>query len=69
MDLKTATIITIIGISIHFVLVLFGNLGFRYLYQISPYLHTAYYMLSSLFLHGSIILFLAVFYSKQKDIT
>jgi hypothetical protein len=69
MDLKTATIIAIIGISIHFIWVVIGSFSFRYLYQISPYLQQAFWVLGYIFLHGSLILFLAVFYSKQKDST
>jgi hypothetical protein len=75
MNIKTATRIAIIGISIHFVLALFNVYGMRYLYQTRRYLPIvqhlpkALWALSYIILNGSIILFLAVFYSKQKDST
>ncbi|MCP4608014.1 MAG: hypothetical protein GY845_04795 [Planctomycetes bacterium] len=67
MSMKTATLIALIGIIVHFCI---GNLYMfvaAHVYRISPLLGRAVYMFSSMVLHGSIILFLAVFYSKQKE--
>ena len=67
MSLKTATLIALIGIILHFCI---GNLymfGAVHIYQISPVLGRTVSMFSSMILHGSIILFLAVFYFKQKE--
>ncbi|MHC4654929.1 MAG: hypothetical protein ACYS91_07910 [Planctomycetota bacterium] len=67
MNLKTAALITIIGLSVHFILVLFGMLGGSFLYQISPFVGQAFWLLNSIIFNGSLILFLAVFYSKQQS--
>ena len=69
MNMKTATLIALIGISIRFVLgVVYSVIGFGNLFRNARYLYMVYYVLSSILLHGSIILFLAVFYSQQKDL-
>jgi len=67
MDLKTATLIAIIGLAVHFILSFLGMLGMPHLYRVSPYLGRAFWLFNSIILNGSIILFLAVFYSKQKE--
>jgi len=66
MDLKTATLIAIISLAVHFILSFFGMLGVQHLYRVSPYLARAFWILNMIIFNGSIILFLAVFYSKQQ---
>ncbi|MHC4753299.1 MAG: hypothetical protein ACYTFW_25975 [Planctomycetota bacterium] len=67
MSLKTATLIALIGIIVHLCLTIPYMLGFSYFYGISPLLGRAISILSSIIFNGSIILFLAVFYSRQKE--
>jgi hypothetical protein len=69
MQLKTATLIAIIGISINFVLGILWRYVFPLVFDFSFFMRQAYGMLSSILFYGSIVLFLAVFYSKQKDST
>ena len=61
MSLKTAALIALIGISVHFIL------GGSCLYRISPFVGQAFWLLNSIIFSGSLILFLAVFYSKQQS--
>jgi len=64
MSLKTATLIALIGIIVLFCI---GNLymfGVVHIYRISPVLGKTVSMFSSMVLHGSIILVVAVFYLK-----
>ena len=67
MSLKTATLIALIGTGVHFCMNLPYLFGALHLYRISPLLGRAYSMFSSIIFSGSIILFLAVFYSQQKE--
>lgn len=67
MSLKTAALIAMIGLSVHFILVLFGMLGVSFLYRISPFVGQVFWLLNSIIFSGSLILFLAVFYSKQQS--
>ena len=68
MKLKTATLISLIGISLNFVLFLT-----TFLFQaitgcdINPQFNIARVIISALFFNGSLILFLFVLYKKQKD--
>jgi hypothetical protein len=67
MSLKTATLIALIGIIVHLCISLPYMIGISYFYQLSPLLGRAVTILSSIIFNGSIILFLAVFYSTQKE--
>ena len=67
MSLKTAALIALICLSVHIILVLFGMLGGSFLYRISPFFGQAFWLLNSIILSGSLILFFAVFYSKQQS--
>ncbi|MHC4532658.1 MAG: hypothetical protein ACYS6K_01785 [Planctomycetota bacterium] len=67
MSLKTATLIALIGLIVHFCLSFLFMFGVSYIYRISPMLGKAVSMSNSMIFHGSIILFLAVFYFKQKE--
>jgi hypothetical protein len=66
-NLKTAALIALIGVSVHLILALFGMLGGSFLHQISPFVVQAFWLLNSMIFSGSFILFLAVFYSKQQS--
>jgi len=67
MSLKTATLIALIGIIVHFGTSFLYFFNVAQLYQISRLLARTVSIFNSLIFNGSIILFLAVFYSKQKD--
>jgi len=67
MSLKTATLIALIGIIVHFCISFIYMFGVGQLYRISPLLMRTVSIFNSLIFNGSIILFLAVFYSKQKE--
>jgi len=68
MNLKTATLIALIGMSVHFVLGLFTMLlQFAGLSHIPYQLLQVIWFLNMIIFNGSIILFLAVFFSKQKE--
>lgn len=67
MSLKTAALIALIGISVHFILAFFVMFGGSCLYRISPFVGQAFWLLNSIIFSGSLILFLAVFYSKQQS--
>jgi hypothetical protein len=68
MNLKTATLIALIGMSVHFVLGLFTMLlQFVGLSHIPYQLFQVIWLLNMIIFNGSIIFFLAVFFSKQKE--
>lgn len=67
MSLKTASLIALIGVSVHLILALFGMLGGSVLHQISPIVVQAFWLLNSIIFSGSLILFLTIFYSKQQS--
>ena len=67
MDLKTATLISLIGISFNAVLSFLSRFCMPLLLNISYYLPWVIWALSFIMIHGSFILFFAVFYSKQKN--
>jgi len=67
MSLKTATLIALIGIIVHLFIGSLYMFGAVNLHRISPLLGRAVSMFNSMIFHGSIILFLAVFYFKQKE--
>ena len=67
MSLKTATLIALIGIIMHFGISILFMLGVAQMFLISPLLARSVSLFNSLIFNGSIILFLAVFYSKQKE--
>ena len=68
MNLKTATLIALVGTSVHFVLGLFTMLlQFVGLSHIPYQLFQVIWLLNMIIFNGSIILFLAVFFSKQKE--
>jgi len=67
MSLKTATLIALIGIIVHFGISFLYVFGVAQMYLISPLLARTVSLFNSLIFNGSIILFLAVFYSKQKE--
>lgn len=67
MSLKTATLLAIVGIGVHFFMNIVGMLAGSYLYQIHPLVGRAVWLFSSIIFNGSILLFLIVFYSKQKE--
>ena len=68
MNLKTATLIALVGVAVHFVLGLFTMLlqfvGFSH---IPHQLFQVIWLLNMIIFNGSIILFLSVFFSKQKE--
>jgi len=67
MSLKTATLIALIGIIVHLCIRYLYVFGAVQLHRISPVLAIASSLFSLMIFHGSIILFLAVFYFKQKE--
>jgi hypothetical protein len=67
MSLKTATLIALIGIIVHFCIVVFYMFSVSLMFRISPVLPQIVSVFSSMLFNGSIIFFLAVFYSKQKE--
>lgn len=67
MSLKTATLLAMIGIGVHFFMNIVGTFAGLYLYQIHPLVGQAFWLFSSTIFTGSILLFLIVFYSKQKE--
>ncbi|MHC4586390.1 MAG: hypothetical protein ACYS3N_17810 [Planctomycetota bacterium] len=67
MSMKTATLIALIGIIVHFCIGSLFMFGAIQLHRISPLLGRTISLFDSLIFNGSIIFFLAVFYSKQKE--
>ncbi len=67
MSLKIATLIALIGLIVHFCIVILFMVGVGSIYPIPSVLRGVLSLFSSLIFNGSIILFLAVFYSKQKE--
>jgi hypothetical protein len=61
MSLKTATLIALIGVALHFGFHLLRILG---VFRINRFYYLIFPMI---FFYGSLILFFAVFYSKQKE--
>ena len=69
MSLKTAALIAIIGIAVHFLLS-FSSISFHLVSARVPfriYLTQFFWLFNSIIFNGSLILFLAVFYSKQNQ--
>ena len=67
MSLKTATLLAMIGIGVHFFMSIVGTLAGPCLYQIHPLVGQCYWVFTTAIFTGSILLFLIVFYSKQKE--
>jgi len=67
MSLKTATLIAIIGVAVSLILTVLGMIGGPFLYGISRYIGQAFWLFRAIIFNGSLILFLAVFYAKQKE--
>ena len=69
MSLKIATLIALIGIVIHLFLTLFMMmatiLGPRF--ALGIYLRQIFWIVNTLIFNGCLILFLTVFYAKQKS--
>ena len=66
MSLKTATLITIIGIIVHFCVVVLYMFGISLMFRISPVLHKIVSIFNTMIFHSIVILFLAVFYFNQN---
>jgi uncharacterized membrane protein YidH (DUF202 family) len=70
MSLKTATLISLTGIIVHAAISLFQfffQLIMAQIHQPLPlWLHRVFWMVGIILVNGSVILFLAVLYSKQK---
>jgi len=67
MSLKTATLIALIGMTVHLCLSIPASFYTGHLYRISPLLGQSFAMFRSILTGGSIVLFLAVFYANQKE--
>jgi len=67
MSLKTATLIALIGIVVHLCLTIPYMFGIVNLYRFSVILGRALSIFNSIIFNGSLILFFAVLYSKQKE--
>jgi hypothetical protein len=69
MSLKTAALIALLGVVVHFFMGLFmmaaGFLGPRF--GLGIYLTQISWLFNTLIFNGCLILFLAVFYSKQQS--
>ena len=66
MTLKTATLIALIGMTVYLCLSVLSPFYVDHLYRISLLLGQAITLFHSILIGGSVVLFLAVFYSKLK---
>ena len=68
MSLKTAALIAFLGVAVRFCLGLSAMMiqlvGVQ---PFGPYMYKFYWLMNTIIFYGSLILFFAVFYSKQKQ--
>lgn len=67
MSLKTATLIALVGMTLHLCLSVPASFYMGQLYQVSVHLGRSCSMLLSLLGGGSTVLFLSVFYANLKN--